>query len=91
MSPLPKYLPKSLKISFTKLHFTHYFCLATDGLFISHEDQFTYSPGDSYHKIVVSHNTAVGLLFHLYNNHNTHSIPFTVTTQTNLQQLILYM
>ena len=48
----------------------HYVCdvmLAPDRLLIAAGDNLTYTPGEEKNKIIVPHNVAPGLLYHLHN------------------------
>ena len=48
-------------------HYIRHAKLAPDGLLITTGDSITYSPGQLKNKIIVPHNIAPGLLYHLHN------------------------
>ena len=48
-------------------HYIRHAKLAPDGLLITSGDSITYSPGQLKNKIIVPHNVAPGLLYHLHN------------------------
>ena len=48
-------------------HYIQHAKLAPDGLLITTGDSITYSPGQLKNKIIVPHNIAPGLLYHLHN------------------------